>query len=126
MVPLGAVLHNPPGSIGGRQPANTTMRPHMVVVVAPEPQHRAGMAERHEQRLVEALVTQAAVEALDIAVLLRLARRDVVPLDRSLLRPSQDRQAGTLGAVVAHDHPRRRSEAHTSEPQSLMRNSDAV
>jgi len=22
MVPLGAVLHNPPGSIGGRQPAN--------------------------------------------------------------------------------------------------------
>src|SRR3546814_5347495 len=47
------VLHNPPGSIGGRQPANTTMRPHMVVVVAPEPQHRAGMAERHEQRLVD-------------------------------------------------------------------------
>src|SRR3546814_3033615 len=107
MVPLGAVLHNPPGSIGGRQPANTTMRPHMVVVVAPEPQHRAGMAERHEQRLVEALVTQAAVEALDIAVLLRLARRDVVPLDRSLLRPSQDRQAGQLGAVVAPDHQRR-------------------
>src|SRR3546814_10787304 len=95
MVPLGAVLHNPPGSIGGRQPANTTMRPHMVVVVAPEPQHRAGMAERHEQRLVEALVTQAAVEALDIAVLLRLARRDVVPLDR-------------------------RSEEQTSELQSLM------
>src|SRR3546814_12928364 len=65
------------------------------------------MAERHEQRLVEALVTQAAVEALDIAVLLRLARRDVVPLDRSLLRPSQDRQARQLGAVVAHDHQRR-------------------
>src|SRR3546814_5801629 len=101
MVPLGAVLHNPPGSIGGRQPANTTMRPHMVVVVAPEPQHRAGMAERHAQRLVEALVTQAAVEALDIAVLLRLARRDVVPLDR-------------------------RSEEHTSELQSLMRISYAV
>src|SRR3546814_14366466 len=59
------------------------------------------------QRLVEALVTQAAVEALDIAVLLRLARRDVVPLDRSLLRPSQDRQAGQLGAVAAHDHQRR-------------------
>src|SRR3546814_5862811 len=106
MVPLGAVLHNPPGSIGGRQPANTTMRPHMVVVVAPEPQHRAGMAERHEQRLVEALVTQAAVEALDIAVLLRLARRDVVPLDRSLLRPSPDRQAGQPGSVSAHAHQR--------------------
>src|SRR3546814_17772102 len=102
MVPLGAVLHNPPGSIGGRQPANTTMRPHMVVVVAPEPQHRAGMAERHEQRPVEALVTQAAVEALAITVLLRLARRDVVPPDRTLLRPYQDPQAGPTGACVPH------------------------
>src|SRR3546814_11530934 len=99
MVPLGAVLHNPPGSIGGRQPANTTMRPHMVVVVAPEPQHRAGLAERHEQRPVEALVTQPAVEALDIAVLLRLARTDGVPLARFLLPPSQDPQPGPLGAL---------------------------
>src|SRR3546814_17006888 len=49
-----------------------------------------------------------AVVALDIAVLLRLARRDVVPLDRSLLRPSQDRQAGQLGAVVAHDRSEER------------------
>ena len=89
MVPLGAVLHNPPGSIGGRQPANTTMRPHMVVVVAPEPQHRAGVAERYEQRLVEAFVAQAAVEALDVAVLLRLAGRDVVPFDPPVLRPPQ-------------------------------------
>src|SRR3546814_18708037 len=107
MVPLGAVLHNPPGSIGGRQPANTTMRPHMVVVVAPEPQHRAGMAERPEQRLVEALGTQADVEALDIAVLMRLARRAVVPLDRLPLRTFQDRQAGQTGAVDAHDNQRR-------------------
>jgi hypothetical protein len=74
-------LRNPPGSIGGRQPANTAMRAHMVVVVSPEPQHRAGVAERHEQRLVEAFVAQTTVEALDVAVLLRLARRDVVPLD---------------------------------------------
>ena len=65
MVPLGAVLHNPPGSIGGRQPAYPAMRPHMVVVVAPYPQDRAGMAERHEQRLVEALVTQTPVEACE-------------------------------------------------------------
>src|SRR3546814_10968509 len=101
MVPLGAVLHNPPGSIGGRQPANTTMRPHMVVVVAPEPQHRAGMAERHEQRPVEALVTQAAGEALELAVLLRLARRDVVPLARPPLRPSPAHQAGQRRTVVA-------------------------
>ena len=112
MVPLGAGLRNPPGSIGGRQPANTAMRAHMVVVVSPEPQHRAGMAERHEQRLVEAFVAQTTVEALDVAVLLRLARRDVVPLDRSLLRPSQDRQAGQLGAVVADHRMRLPPDAH--------------
>src|SRR3546814_12220484 len=96
MVPLGEVLHNPPGSIGGRQPANTTMRPHRVVVVAPELLDRAGMAERHEQRLVEALVTQEAVEALDIAVLLRIARGAVVPLAWLILHPSPDRQAGQI------------------------------
>ena len=45
MVPLGAGWRNPPGSIGGRQPAYPAMRPHMVVVVAPYPQDRAGMAE---------------------------------------------------------------------------------
>ena len=100
MVPLGAVLHNPPASFGGRQPANTTMRPHMVVVVALERQHRAGMAEGYEQRLVETFVAQAAVEALDVAVLLRLDRRDVVPLDRPFLRPSQDSQVGQFGAVA--------------------------
>ena len=65
MVPLRAVLDSPPGSIGGRQPAYPAMRSHM--------------AERHEQRLVEALVAQTA--ALDIAVLLRLAGRNVVPLE---------------------------------------------
>lgn len=43
MAPLRAVLRNPPGSIGGRQPAYPTMRSHVVVVVATEPQHRAGM-----------------------------------------------------------------------------------
>ena len=49
-MPLRAGLHNPPGSIGGRQPAYSAMRPHMVVVVAPAAQHRAGMAQRREQR----------------------------------------------------------------------------
>ena len=43
-----------------------------------------------EQMLVEALVTKAAVEALDEAILHRLARRDVVPFDVTQLLPSQD------------------------------------
>jgi len=50
------------------------------------------MAKAGEQRLFQAFVTQASVEALDEAVLLRLAWRDVMPLDVTIPRPSQDRQ----------------------------------
>jgi hypothetical protein len=73
----------------------------MVVVVAPSAQHRAGMSERREQRLLQARVAQPAIEAFDVAVLLRLAGRDAVPLDRPLLRPLQDGEAGQLGPAVA-------------------------
>jgi hypothetical protein len=52
------------------------------------------MSERAEQRLVQQLVTQTAIEALDKRVLLRFARRDVVACDTALLRPAQDRRAG--------------------------------
>jgi hypothetical protein len=40
--------------------------------------------------LVEALVAQSAVEALDEAILHRFARRDVVPFDTVLLLPGQE------------------------------------
>ena len=50
--------------------------------------------------LVQALVAQAPVQAFDKTVLLRLAGGDVVPLDRTLLLPAQDRVRGQLGAVV--------------------------
>lgn len=56
--------------------------------------------------LVEALVTEPAVEALDEAILHRFAWCDVVPLDATLLLPGQDGVRGQLGAVVADDHAR--------------------
>jgi hypothetical protein len=62
--------------------------------------------QRGEHGLVEALVAQAADEALRERVLLRLAGGDVVPADAALLRPAQDRRAGQLGAVVAHHRQR--------------------
>ncbi len=48
------------------------------------------MGKRPEQGLVEQLIPQATVEALDEAVLLRLSRSDVVPADAGLVRPLQD------------------------------------
>ena len=41
----------------------------------------ASMADAEEQALVEQLIAHSPVEALDIAVLHRFARRDEVPID---------------------------------------------
>lgn len=62
------------------------MPAHMAVVVVPGPHHRSSMIKRNEQRLVGALVRQAAVGGFNLAGLLRLARRDVVPLNQLLVR----------------------------------------
>ena len=61
------------------------MRSDGVVVVPPDRQSFSRMAERGEQRLVEQLVTQPPVEALDESVLLWLAGRNVMPLNPCIL-----------------------------------------
>jgi len=82
------------------------MRPFFVVVTPPRFQHGTRVGQRAEQRLVEQLIAQPAVEALDEAVLLRLAGRDVVPADTGLVRPGENGVRGRLGAVVADDRLR--------------------
>src|SRR3989344_2697419 len=78
--------------------------PDVVVVDAPALDDGAGFGQEGEDLLVQALVPQPAVEALDEAVLLRPARRDVVPGDASAVGPSEDRATGHLGPIVADDH----------------------
>jgi hypothetical protein len=58
------------------------------------------MGERGEQGLIQQLVTQTAVEALHEGVLRRLAQRNVIPFDQTLLGPTQDRHAGEISSVV--------------------------
>jgi len=53
----------------------------MVVIIAPDGQLPAGLGQAVEQLLVEELIAQRAVEALDEAVLLGLAGIDVMPFD---------------------------------------------
>ena len=79
------------------------MGPDVVVVVAPEGQFAAGISQAVEDFLVQAFVAQAVVEAFDVAILLRLARVDVVPFDAVRVGPFQDGLAGELGSVVADD-----------------------
>src|SRR5688572_13386643 len=53
--------------------------------------------------LVQALVAEPAVEALDVGVLDRLAGPDEVQLDAALVCPGVQHLAGELGTVVADD-----------------------
>lgn len=66
------------------------MWPEMVIVVSPFSNGAAGMIEAEEEALVEQLVAHPTVETLDIAVLHRLPRRDVVPLHLVIPRPGEN------------------------------------
>jgi len=76
------------------------MRPDIVIIVAPEGQRLAGVGEAVKDLLVQALVTQAAVEDLDQTVLLGLARINVMPGDAGIASPFEDCSARELGAVT--------------------------
>ena len=67
--------------------AQRGMRPDVVVVVSPEGQLSAGISQAVEDLLVQAFVAQAAIEGLDVAVLLRLAGIDVSLFSSLRLRP---------------------------------------
>ena len=57
--------------------------------------------KRREQRLIQALIPQPPVEAFDEAVLLRLARLDVVSGHTRRQLPAQHRPRGEFRAVSA-------------------------
>lgn len=83
------------------------MWPDVVVVVSPQGQLAAGIGQAVEDLLIQAFVAQATIEGLDEAVLLRLARIDVMPFDAVFVGPFQDGLAGELGAVACWEGMRR-------------------
>src|SRR5438309_9048303 len=102
--------------------AKARMRPVMVVVDPPSLNDLASSVQAAEQVLVEAFVAEATIEALDEAILHRLARSDVVPFNGVILLPLQDRSGGQLRAVVADDH--QRPSALAREPLKLAGDAD--
>lgn len=78
----------------------------VIVIVTPRRDQLPGVAQVGEQVLVETLVSQAAVEALDEAVLHGLSRRDVVPLDLPVFLPFQDGIRRKFGPIIADHHAR--------------------
>lgn len=85
------------------QAAKRRVRPDEVVVEPPAFDDGAGLGEGGEDLLIETFVTEPAVDAIDEAVLLRLARRDVLPGCAGSVGPFEDGSAGHAGAVVADD-----------------------
>ena len=85
------------------QAAVRRVGPDEIVVEPPAFDDGAGLGETGEDLLVQALVAQPAVEALDEAVLLRFARGDLAPSEAGAIGPFEDGAAGHLGAVVAGD-----------------------
>ena len=90
--------------LGGCQPAKTAMRTHIVVVRPPCLDDPSRCSQRWEQVLVQALVAQATVKRFHKAVLLGLARRDVMPLNPCVLALREHGATGQLSAVVADHH----------------------
>ena len=87
-----------------REPLEARVRAVEFVVDPPffDDFRRAALAGK--QVLIEAFIAQPSAEAFHDSVLHRLARRDVVPVDLSLLLPCGNGVHGRLGAVVGDDH----------------------
>ena len=90
--------------LSGCQPAKAAVRTDGVVVGPPCLDDPSCCSQRWEQVFVQALVAQATIERFHKAILLRLAGRDVMPLDAGILAPGEHGMTGQFGAVVADHH----------------------
>ncbi len=95
------------------------MRTHGVVVRPPCLDDPSRRSQRGEQVLVQALVAQATIKALDEAVLLRPTRSDVVPLDPSVLASGEDGVTGQFGAPFGSAQDRIVADHHARQPATL-------
>ena len=88
------------GESGWRHAPQAAVRPDLVVVLAPGDSGRSGLAQRLEPLLIQALVPELAVEALDIAVLHGPAWLDQDVPHAVAVRPGHERPAGELRPIV--------------------------
>ena len=79
------------------------MRSNLVVVCPPGGNGLAGLLQGFKPVLIEALIPEGAVKALDICVLRWAARLDQDVFDAMLLCPSHERAASELWPVVGSD-----------------------
>jgi hypothetical protein len=75
----------------------------VVVVVSPQGQLAASISQTVADILIEALGARAAIERLEVAVLLGLAGVDFVPLDPVVGRPLQDAEVRAMPSAQSSD-----------------------
>ena len=88
------------GESRGRDAPHATVWPDFVVVLPPDPDGRARLLQRLKPLLVQALVPELSIEALDVAILHGPPWLDQDVPDAMAVRPGHERPAGELGAVV--------------------------
>jgi len=88
------------GEPGRRYAPDAAVRPDLVVIGAPGANRWTCLLQRLEPVIVQALVPELAVEALDVAVLHRPPRLDQDVAHTVALRPGHERSAGELRPVV--------------------------
>ncbi len=76
------------------------MRPDLVVVGAPERNDGSGLVQRFEPVVIEALVAELAIEALNVAILHRLAGFNQVMFDAVGLAPANKGTACEFWSIV--------------------------
>jgi len=75
----------------------------LIVCSGPSRQRRSGVIEIVEDRLIEQLVTHAAVERFADPVLHRFSGGNEMPSGPTALSPGEHRVGGELGSVVRDD-----------------------
>ncbi len=88
------------GEAGRWHPIATAVWPDFVVVLPPGSDGSPGLLQRLEPLLVQALVPELAVEALDVAVRHRATRLDQDVPDAVRVGPAHERATGELRTVV--------------------------
>jgi len=83
--------------------AETAVRAQSVVMIAPPAGDAADLLQTVEDLAIEQFITQASIEALDIAVLPRAAGLDVEGGDTEAAQPSAHSMGDELGAIIGPD-----------------------
>ena len=98
------------GELGGGAVAERAVRSTLVVVSAPCADDLAGLGERAEPVLVQALVAELAVEALHVRVLRRFPGLYQTQRHAVAVGPAIERVTGELGTLIGAQHPRQTAE----------------